>query len=286
MSGPGELVVVATPIGNIGDLSPRAASVLASCDVICCEDTRHSGRLFARVGISSRRLVSYHAHNEASRTSEMLDRLAAGERVGLVSDAGTPAVSDPGARLVAAAHDAGVRVSVVPGPSAAAAAVSISGFDGSRWRVEGFLPRKGLERRRRLSEIAAAPDPSVLFEAPGRVASLLSDLVQACGGDRAVVVCRELTKLHEEVWRGTLADAADRVAGERARGEFVLVLSGGEVATTAPAAEQLRSEAESLVSAGASRRDAVREVAGRHSVSTRAVYEALGPAPRTATKPL
>lgn len=286
MSGPGELVVVATPIGNIEDLSPRAVAVLSSCDAICCEDTRHSGQLFVRAGVAARRLVSYHQHNEASRTAEVLGWLEAGERVALVSDAGTPAVSDPGARLVSAAHGAGVRVSVVPGPSAAAAAVSVSGLDASRWRFEGFVPRRGSDRRARLSEIAEAPVPTVLYEAPGRVAELLFELAAVCGGERVVVVCRELTKLHEETWRGTLATAAERFARERARGEFVLVVAAGEASAAPPEPARLAAEAESIVSSGASRRDAVREVAERHKVSTRAVYDALGLSRGTRASPL
>ena len=229
MSPPtGRLVLVATPIGNLGDLSPRAIEALAAADVVACEDTRHTGRLLQHARIRARRLVSLHGHNEASRAGELVAALAEGVTVAVVSDAGTPAVSDPGARLVMAAVDAGVEVSVVPGPSAAVAALVVSGLDTSRWRFEGFLPRKGPERRARLVEIAASPVVSVCFEAPTRIAATLGELSEACGAERRVAVARELTKLHEEVWRGTLGEAVDRATSlpGPVRGEHVVVVDG------------------------------------------------------------
>jgi 16S rRNA (cytidine1402-2'-O)-methyltransferase len=272
----GELVLVATPIGNLGDLAPRAIEALAGADVICCEDTRRSGRLLAHAGVVPGRLLSLHGHNERRRVEEVLGLLAAGRRVALVTDAGTPAVSDPGALLVDAAHDAGIPVRVVPGPSAATAAVALAGFVRDRWRFEGFVPRKGPERRARLAGLARSEVPSVIYEAPGRVPALLADLLGQCGPARRVAVCRELTKLHEETWRGSLAEAAARFTPEAVRGEFVLVLEAAPPAEAGPLeAGELAGELAALLAAGSSRRDAVAELAERHGLPRREIYEAL-----------
>lgn len=274
MSPPaGRLVLVATPIGNLGDLSPRAVEVLAGADVVACEDTRHSGRLLAHAGVRARRLVSLHEHNEASRTAELVEAMVGGATVAVVSDAGTPAVSDPGARLVRGAIEAGVPVTAVPGPSAALAALVVSGLDTTRWRFEGFLPRKGPERRARLADIAGSPVPSVCFEAPTRLAATLGELSAACGPDRQVAMARELTKLHEEVWRGTLGEAAERAGAGAARGEHVLVVDG---APPAPAAsdDQVASLVGRLLGAGLSARDAATAAAVVLEVPHRAAYAA------------
>lgn len=271
----GELVLVSTPIGNLGDLSPRAAAALGTADVVCCEDTRHTGAMLKRLDIAARQLKSLHAHNEAERVPWLLSELASGRTVALVSDAGTPAVSDPGERLVAAAAEAGFRITVVPGPSAVLAALVVSGMRLDRWRFEGFLPRSGAARRARLADVASSPCPSVCFEAPHRIAATLADLATVCGAHRPVAVCREMTKLHEEVLRTTLGGAAARVAEVAPRGEFVLVV-GGTPAEGAelPSAGELAAEVESLVGAGLSRRDAVREVSARRGVGRSAVYDA------------
>ena len=253
----GALVLVATPIGNLGDLSPRAVATLAGADAVCCEDTRHTGKLLELAGVRARRLVSLHAHNEAARVDELLAQLRSGATVALVSDAGTPLVSDPGERLVAAAIAAGVFVSAVPGPSAALTALVVSGLDVGRWRFEGFLPRKGPERRERIAQIAAAPVPTVCYEAPPRLAGTLAELAGSCGEQRRVAVARELTKLHEEVWRTTLGEAARRAASHEARGEHVLVVDGASEAP-APGRDALRDALARLAAAGLSRRDAVR----------------------------
>ncbi len=271
---PGELVVVATPIGNIGDLSPRAAATLQEADVVCCEDTRHTGQLLSRLGLRAVRLLSVHARNERERAVEVLDLLERGSLVAVVSDAGTPALSDPGEKVIAAAIAAGHKVTIVPGPSAAVSAVVLAGLGTARWRFEGFLPRRGTERARRLSEIAAAPHPSVIYESPQRVASTLQDLANCCGGDRKVAVCRELTKLFEETWRGTLAQACERSATTTARGEHVLVVAaapGDE--RSSPSEAAVRRAVESLMSAGASRREAAAEVATGLGVSKRFANE-------------
>jgi 16S rRNA (cytidine1402-2'-O)-methyltransferase len=270
----GELVIVATPIGNVGDLSPRAGAALEEADVVCCEDTRHTGQLLARLGLRASRLLSVHAHNERERVSEVLELLAQGSRVALVSDAGTPAVSDPGERVISAAIDAGHKVTIVPGPSAAVSAVVVAGLGTARWRFEGFLPRSGIERANRLEEIAAAPHPSVIYEAPQRITSTLRDLANRCGGDRHVAVCRELTKLFEETWRGTLAEACERNAATPARGEHVLVVAGAPArARASTSGEEAKQAVDSRMSAGASRRQAAAEVATELGVSKRFAYE-------------
>ncbi|MGO9559657.1 MAG: 16S rRNA (cytidine(1402)-2'-O)-methyltransferase [Acidimicrobiales bacterium] len=278
MSERGELVLVATPIGNVGDLSPRAVEALSSADVVYCEDTRHSGQLFARLGIRPARLASLHEHNEAERVREVLALLDDGKKVALVTDAGTPTISDPGRRVVAAVHAAGGRVSPIPGPSACVAAMAVSGLGDGRWRFEGFLPRKGRERRARLAEVVAATVPSVIYEAPSRVEALLSELQGLCDEIRPVVVCRELTKLHEEVWSGPLGASPHRWPATTARGEFVIVLDGAEVADrVVPSPTELAEAVAELVVAGSTRRDAVAEVADRVGIARREVYDAVGP---------
>ena len=270
----GQLVVVATPIGNLADLSPRARDTLAAADILACEDTRHTGRLLAATGIRAARLVPLHAHNEASRVGELVAAVAGGSLVALVCDAGTPLVSDPGARLVAAAAAAGLTVSTVPGPSAALAALVLSGFDTTRWRFEGFLPRKGAERERRLGAVAASPDPCVCYESPRRVAATLHDLRHQCGPERRVVVARELTKLHEEVWRGALAAASEAFATRELRGECVLVLDGAPPAAPPSAGVSLAASLAQLQQSGLSRRDAVLAAETLLGVGHREAYAA------------
>jgi 16S rRNA (cytidine1402-2'-O)-methyltransferase len=225
-AGPrGILYVVATPIGNLGDITLRAIDVLRSVPLVAAEDTRMTRRIWARHGIATP-LVSYHARNAARREPELLAHLASGQDLALVTDAGTPLVSDPGEGLVAAWSGAGGRVVPVPGPSAVLAALVASGIAGPRWAFEGFLPRSGRERRERLARIAADERATVLFEAPGRVAGTLRDLGAACGDGRGAALCRELTKLHEEVRRGSLAELIASVEARPPRGEIVLVVAG------------------------------------------------------------
>jgi len=269
---PGVLVLVATPIGNLGDLSPRAVAELSRADVICCEDTRHSGRLFAHAGIDAPKLLTVNDHTEAAAVADVVDRLGRGQRVAVVSDAGLPGISDPGELLVAAAAEAGFRVEVVPGPSASVAALVASGLPTGRFVFEGFLPRKGSGRSARLVELAGERRTLVLYEAPHRLARTLADLAATLGGDRRVALARELTKLHEELWRGTLADAlahADEVAP---RGEYVVIVDGAPPPADATDDELLAALADA-VAAGRSTRDATALVAGRFGVSKRRVYE-------------
>jgi 16S rRNA (cytidine1402-2'-O)-methyltransferase len=268
----GLLVIVSTPIGNLGDLSPRAVTVLAQADLVCCEDTRRTRALLTHAGIRGRHLLSLHARNEAARLPEVLSHLAAGQTVAVVTDAGTPGVSDPGARLVAAAVAAGVEVTAVPGPSAVLAALVVSGLPTSRFCFEGFLPRRGSDRRRRLEAMVTEERTTVIHEAPGRLAATLSDLAAACGPERGVVIARELTKLHEEVWRGTLAEAVTEFGPREVRGEVVIVLAGAAPPLPADEAEVLAA-LRRHVDAGSSWRDAAAAVAAELGVSRREVYE-------------
>ena len=225
---PGVLYVVATPIGNLADASPRALETLRSADLVACEDTRTTATLLARHGITTR-TVALHEHNERRAAAGLIDRLREGRNVALVSDAGTPALSDPGAWLVQEAHRAGIRVSPVPGPSAAAAAISAAGFSAPRFLFAGFLPATGAARRKALQALDL-PWPVVIYEAPHRIAATLADLAQHFGAARELAICRELSKKFEEVARVPLGEAAGWLAArpQREQGEFVLVLAPGE----------------------------------------------------------
>lgn len=265
-------MLVGTPIGNLADLSPRAIEALAGADIVCCEDTRRTGRLLVHAGVSGATLRVVNEHTEAAMVDEVVAWVGAGKRVALVSDAGMPAVSDPGARLVAAVADADLAVEVVPGPSAALAALVVSGLPTGRFTFEGFLARSGAGRSARIAAVAAEERTTVLFEAPHRLAKTLSALAEACGGERGVVLARELTKLHEEVWRGTLAEASDRAEASEPRGEHVIVLAGAPPPAEADDEAVLAALAAAR-SAGSSTRDAVAQVAAELGVARRRVYD-------------
>jgi 16S rRNA (cytidine1402-2'-O)-methyltransferase len=224
---PAILYVVATPIGNLADASPRSMETLRQADIIACEDTRTTRTLLARYGISAR-TVPVHAHNERAASARLIEALRSGKTVALVSDAGTPGISDPGAFLVENAHRAGIRVSPLPGPSAAAAAFSASGFIADRWLFAGFLPPSRAARRKRLAELDV-PCPVIFYEAPHRIGEAVADLLERFGPERELVVARELTKKFEELARMPLGEAAAWLAGDahRRQGEFVLVLGPG-----------------------------------------------------------
>jgi 16S rRNA (cytidine1402-2'-O)-methyltransferase len=224
---PGQLQVVATPIGNLGDLSQRAREALARADVIAAEDTRHTGALLKALGLS-KPLVSLHEHNESQRAEKLLGHLAAGETVVLVSDAGTPLLSDPGFELVRRAVRAGIEVIAIPGPSAITSALAVAGLPVDRFCFEGFLPARAGERRATLAELSREPRTLVFFEAPHRIAAALADIAASFGAGRQAVVARELTKAHETVYRGTLGELAQRAQTEPnfARGEITLVIQG------------------------------------------------------------
>ncbi len=279
MTATGRLVLVSTPIGNLGDLSPRAVETLRSCALICCEDTRHSGKLLSHAGVSGVRLAIANEHTELARLDEVLGLLAAGSDVAVVTDAGTPGISDPGARLVRAAVEAGYVVSAVPGPAALVMALVISGFDSTRFVFEGFLPRSGRERADRIAEVAAERRTVVLYEAPHRVARSITDLGATCGVGRRVALTRELTKLHEEVWRGTLGDAALHLAERAPRGEYVVVLEGAPAADAADDAAVL-SALRMALAGGVDRRSAIATVMSSTGASKRRVYDLALTIPR------
>jgi 16S rRNA (cytidine1402-2'-O)-methyltransferase len=254
---PGTLYVVSTPIGHLGDLTVRAAEVLRTVDAVLCEDTRHSRRLLDHVG-STVPAVAYHEHNEARATPGLVARLLDGGTLAMVSDAGTPLLSDPGARLVRAALDAGVTVTPIPGASALLAALVASGLDATRFTFYGFLARKGRERREALAEVAALRHTAVLYEAPGRVDETLAELAELCGPERPAAVARELTKQFEEVRRGTLGELAAYYAGASVRGEVVLVVGGRSAEADVPDPARVQERVRSLHLSGTSSRDVAR----------------------------
>ena len=263
------LFVVATPIGNLADITLRALRVLGEVDVIAAEDTRTTRKLLAHHGIRTP-LVSYHEHNEAVRTPELLERIRGGASVALVSEAGTPSISDPGYRLVKEAVGAGLPVEAVPGPSALLAAVVVSGLPSDAFVFEGFLPRRQTERRRRLEGLAAEPRTLVFFEAPHRLDRCLTDLLEILG-DRRTALCRELTKLHEEVRRGLLSELMASLQRNPVKGEIVLVVEGATAAV--PDLEAAVHEANERVRGGQSTREATRAVAAERGVARRALYD-------------
>jgi 16S rRNA (cytidine1402-2'-O)-methyltransferase len=276
----GRLFVVATPIGNLGDVTFRAVEVLRSVPLVAAEDTRLTRRLFARYEIGTR-LVSYHARSGAGRELELLEHLRAGHDLALVTDAGTPLISDPGGELASAWAGEGGTVVPIPGASAVLAALVASGLAVPRWAFEGFLPRSGRERRERLARIASDERACVIYEAPSRVPATLVDLAAAAGGERRAAVCRELTKIHEEVVRGPLGELAARAAsgGLTLRGEFVIVVEGLTAAASAlahaaaaPSMADARAEVERLVASGLKRSDAVRQVAAATGLDRRELY--------------
>jgi 16S rRNA (cytidine1402-2'-O)-methyltransferase len=264
----GTLWLVATPIGNLGDLTPRAVEVLRATKLVCCEDTRRTGRLLQHAGIRVERLAVANDHTEFHLIDDVLDVLAGGDDVAVVSDAGTPGISDPGERLVVAAIGAGHTVTAVPGPVAAIAALTISGLPADRFVFEGFLPRSGRDRSARIDEIATHRSTTVLYEAPHRIARTIADLATACGQGRPVVVCRELTKLYETVVRGELGTID---LGEP-KGEYVIVLAGAPVEATPITDEAVVAALRTELDAGATTKDAVAVVSDRLGVPKRAVY--------------
>jgi 16S rRNA (cytidine1402-2'-O)-methyltransferase len=275
----GRLVLVSTPIGNLGDLTPRAVETLKACALICCEDTRHSGKLLSHAGVSGVRLAVANEHTEDARAHEVLGLLAAGSDVAVVTDAGTPGISDPGARLVRAAVDAGFEVTAVPGPAALVMALVVSGLDSTRFVFEGFLPRSGRERSERVAEVAGERRTTVLYEAPHRVLRTITDLAGACGGERRVALARELTKLHEEVWRGTLADAVTHLTERAPRGEYVVVVEGAPTAVAATD-DAILAALHMALAGGADRRSAIATVMAGTGAAKRRVYDLALTIPR------
>ena len=270
----GRLVLVATPIGNLGDIAPRAVTALAEADLILAEDTRRTGRLLQHLDISTPQL-SFHEHNERERLSDVLERLRSGDAVALVTDAGMPTVSDPGYRLVAACHEHGVEVTAIPGPSAVTMALALSGLPTDRFVFEGFLPRKGAARRERLETLAGEPRTVVLFLSPHRAAADLEDLGGALGPDRPATLLRELTKLHEEVSAATLEELRAGVA-DGVQGEMTLVVAGAPPDEPEPVDdEEAVRRVRELIATGVSKKEAIASVAERTGRPKREIYQAV-----------
>jgi 16S rRNA (cytidine1402-2'-O)-methyltransferase len=271
----GKLFVVSTPIGNLQDLTKRAERVLAEARHILAEDTRRTGTLLRHLDVKTE-MTSLHAHNEASRRDRVLEWLAAGEDVALVSDAGTPLVSDPGARIVHAALEAGHEVVPIPGPSAVLAALVVSGLPADRFTFLGFLPRRGAERRSLLERIARSDETVVLFESPERLVDLLGDLEGACGGERRVAVGREMTKLHESVVRGTLAETRSYYEDRPPRGEVTVVVAAASPPVVGEASREAATElARALLAEGSTPSRVAKEVAERLQMPRNLAYEVV-----------
>jgi 16S rRNA (cytidine1402-2'-O)-methyltransferase len=269
----GTLYVVATPLGNLGDLTARATELLRTVPIVAAEDTRVTRGLLTHLGARAR-LVAFHQHSDAGRAESIVSLLAGGDDVALVTDAGTPGVSDPGAALVELVRAAGHPVVPIPGPSAVTAAISVSGFPADRYLFLGFAPRKGAERDRWLGQAATPGVTVVCFEAPGRVEELLRELAAGGMGSRRACVGREITKLHEEFRVGTLAELVEWAAGHPPRGEVTMVLAPAvESAAEGPDPEGARALATELLAAGRSKRDVVREVADRTGLPRNTVYD-------------
>lgn len=269
---PGRLVLIGTPIGNLGDLSPRAEQALREADVVACEDTRHTRKLLTARSIAARRVIAVHDHNEAAQVRTVLKMLDEGQTVAVVSDAGMPGISDPGERLVAAAANAGHAIEVIPGPTALIAGLVASGLATGRFVFEGFLPRKGGERTSRLAAIAAERRTVVVYEAPHRIVQLVEDLAGVCDPQRRVAIARELTKIHEEVWRGSLARAVEHLAAHPPRGEHVVVLDGAAPPAGA-SDEDITAALARHLDAGDDKKAAIAAVATQLDVPKRRVYD-------------
>ncbi len=270
----GTLYLVPTPIGNLGDISRRAAQVLGEVDLIAAEDTRVTLKLLSHLGLK-KPMVSYYRHNTDQAGEQLLERLLAGEDVALVTDAGTPAVSDPGEALVALCAQHGVEVTALPGPCALVTALSVSGLPTARFTFEGFLPMNKKNRRAQLEGLAAEERTMIFYEAPHKLLATLADLRETFGSQRRISLCRELTKLHEEVVRTTLGEAAERYESQSPRGEFVLVVEGAAPREEERASlEEALEQVEALCGQGLSRKDAVKQTAKALGLSRNELYAA------------
>lgn len=268
----GKLYLVATPIGNLGDISPRAAQTLREADLIAAEDTRVSGRLLKALEIK-KPLISYFEHNKSLRGGELIARLKAGQNIALISDAGMPAISDPGAELVRLAIEAGIETVVIPGPNAALSALVLSGLDSGRFAFEGFLPREKAKRRAALVALADERRTLLFYEAPHRLLFTLADMADIFGPERQAAAGRELTKLHEEMRRGTLAELLAHFTVVAPRGEFTLVVAGAsEIAPDLPTDEELSAELAALLEAGQGRKQAAKLLAEKYGLPAKQLY--------------
>lgn len=268
----GMFTLVATPIGNLADITARAVDAINACSVVCCEDTRRSGLLLQHLGISGKKYFVVNEHTEHDACEEIVTMLHSGANIVLITDAGTPGISDPGERVVRAVIEAGLKVTCAPGPAALVMALVMSGLPTARFVFEGFIPRSGVERSQRLDEIANEPRTVVLYEAPHRVAKTLADLEVVCGPLRKVVIARELTKMHEEMWRGTLHEASAIAQAAEPRGEYVVMLAGA-LPPAPPTDEELAEAVREQIKSGNSKKDAASRVATKYGVAKRRVYE-------------
>jgi 16S rRNA (cytidine1402-2'-O)-methyltransferase len=268
----GRLYLVATPIGNLADISERALKVLSEVDFVAAEDTRNSGLMLSRLGIK-RPLISYHEHNKAAKGGEIADRLAAGESCALISDAGTPAISDPGEDLVRLCAERGIPVSSIPGACAAITALTLSALATRRFCFEGFIPTASKERRARLEAISSEERTQIIYEAPHKLRKTLDELLAVCGGERKIALCRELTKLNEEALRMTLSEAVGYYAEKEPRGEYVLVLEGAQKSTDSAISQMsIREHLEYYISEGMPTKDAIKTVAKERGLPKNEVY--------------
>ena len=267
------LVVIGTPIGNLGDISERAIRELREVDLICCEDTRRTGKLLSLLNITPRpELEVLNEHTEEKRANEILNRITAGLRVALVTDAGMPGIADPGQYLIKSAIDHEINLEIVPGPTAGIVALIASGLPTSRFVFQGFIPRKGEDRQRRIEEIARDDKTTVIYESGKRIERTIEDLLNVCGDEREAIIARELTKMHEEIQRGTLRLLHTKMSDISTKGEFVLILSGFSEDHYV-SDSHLKEELQEIIGSGKSKRDAVKELTSKYQLSKRRVYD-------------
>lgn len=269
---PGTLYIVGTPIGNLEDITYRAVRVLQNVDLIAAEDTRHTGKLLHHFQVKAPQ-ISYHDHNRHSRHPEILEHLSAGKAIALVTDAGMPGISDPGYELVVACVEANIPVVPIPGVSAVTTAISAAGLPTDRFVFEGFLPVKGQERISRLDFLAAEARTIIIYESPHRLQQTIKDLIKVLGIERNIVLARELTKLYEEFWRGTLQEAATQLKNREPQGEYTLVVAGTPTALPFLSASEIESELKTIMQGGVSRSQASRQLANITSHSRRELYQ-------------
>lgn len=269
---PGNLYIVGTPIGNLEDMTFRAIRILQTVDIIAAEDTRHTGKLLQHFQINTPQ-ISYHTHNQQSRIPELVNKLLAGKAIALVTDAGMPGISDPGYELVQACIAANITVIPIPGPSAVITALSAAGLPTDRFVFEGFLAAKGQERQQRLAALSTENRTLIFYEAPHRLRQTLQDFAIAFGGDREIVLARELTKIHEEFWRGIIADAIQYYATHEPQGEFTVIIKGAETTQVVLSVDNIKIELQKLLQQGMSRSQASRYLAAEISRSRREIYQ-------------
>lgn len=281
---PGNLYIVGTPIGNLEDMTFRAIRILQTVDIIAAEDTRHTGKLLQHFQINTPQ-ISYHTHNQQSRIPELVNKLLAGKAIALVTDAGMPGISDPGYELVQACIAANITVIPIPGPSAVITALSAAGLPTDRFVFEGFLAAKGQERQQRLAALSTENRTLIFYEAPHRLRQTLQDFAIAFGGDREIVLARELTKIHEEFWRGIIADAIQYYATHEPQGEFTVIIKGAETTQVVLSVDNIKIELQKLLQQGMSRSQASRYLAAEISRSRREIYQLALTIPDTAILP-